>query len=238
MTPSENQEEPVISPREEALHYGEVCNCKLVREITAAFAHLVDASDSYTNSHSFRVAHYTKLLTIELGYSEEITERYYYAALLHDIGKTTIPKHVLFKNGRLSRQDCQAIREHPIRGYEALKDIRSAPELAQAAAFHHERPDGKGYPYGLRANSIPRVAQIIAVADAFDAMYSDRPYRERMNFEMAVEQIRTGAGTQFFADVVEAFMSIVQKGILRASNDLGGGCTENIDNTRKMTQTA
>ncbi len=107
------------------------------------------------------------------------------------------------------------------------------PELAIGAGAHHERPDGKGYPRGLEGEEIPRVAQIIAVADTFDAMYSDRPYRKRMNFNKAVSIIREVRGTQLTEDVVDAFLRLVDKGEFRNPNDTGGGTTEDIDNIRK-----
>ena len=107
------------------------------------------------------------------------------------------------------------------------------PELAIGAGAHHERPDGKGYPKGLKGDEIPRVAQIIAVADTFDAMYSDRPYRKRMNFDKAVSIIKEVSGTQLQADVVDAFLRLVDKGEFRAPDDIGGGSTEDINNIHK-----
>ena len=107
------------------------------------------------------------------------------------------------------------------------------PELAIGAGEHHERPDGKGYPKGLKGDEISRVAQIIAVADTFDAMYSDRPYRKRMNFDKAVSIIKDCAGTQLADDVVKAFLELVEKGHFRAPDDDGGGTTEDINNIHK-----
>ncbi|MBR4456970.1 MAG: hypothetical protein IKS32_12265 [Solobacterium sp.] len=107
------------------------------------------------------------------------------------------------------------------------------PDLAIGAGSHHERPDGKGYPRGLKGSDIPRVAQIIAVADTFDAMYSDRPYRKRMNYDKAVSIIREVAGTQLAQDVVDAFLRLHEQGKLRDVNDDGGGTTEDIDNIHK-----
>ena len=103
--------------------------------------------------------------------------------------------------------------------YNALKEISVMPELAIGAASHHERPDGKGYPLGLKGNAIPRVAQIIAVADTFDAMYSDRPYRKRMDFDKVVSIIKEVSGTQLTEDVVDAFLRLVEKDKFRSSND-------------------
>ena len=110
------------------------------------------------------------------------------------------------------------------------------PELAVGAGAHHERPDGRGYPRGLKGDEIPRVAQIIAVADTFDAMYSDRPYRKRMNFDKVCSIIQEVSGTQPEPDVVDAFMRLVKKGEFRAPDDTGGGTTEDIDNIHKRQQ--
>ena len=118
-------------------------------------------------------------------------------------------------------------------GYNVLKYISIMPELSVGAESHHERPDGKGYPQGLSGDEIPRVAQIIGVADAFDAMYSNRPYRNRMNFEKVVSIIKGASGTQLTADVVDAFLRIVDRGGFRAPDDNGGGTTEDIDNIHK-----
>ena len=107
------------------------------------------------------------------------------------------------------------------------------PELADGAGAHHERPDGKGYPRGLKGNQIPRVAQIIAVADTFDAMYSNRPYRPRMNFDKVVSIIKEVKGTQLSSDVVDAFLRLVDKGEFKAPDDDGGGSLEDINNIHK-----
>ena len=203
-----------------------------VREITEAFAKVVDMKDKYTNGHSTRVAQYTTLLATELGYDEETVERYNRIALLHDIGKIGVPPEVLNKPGKLTDEEFEVIKSHTTQGYEALKEISIMPELAVGAQSHHERPDGRGYPDHLKGDEIPRVAQIIAVADCFDAMYSNRPYRNRMNFEKVVSIIKEVSGTQLASDVVDAFLRLVEKGYFRAADDHGGGSTENIENIR------
>ena len=204
-----------------------------ITEMIEAFAKTIDMKDRYTNGHSFRVADYTSMLAKELGYSDEDVIKYHRIALLHDIGKIGVPAAVLNKQGKLTDEEFAIIKSHSSRGYNVLKDISIMPELAIGAAAHHERPDGKGYPKGLKGDEIPRVAQIIAVADTFDAMYSDRPYRKRMNFEKAVSIIRDGAGTQLEKDVVEAFLRLVDRGEFRAPDDVGGGTTEDINNIHK-----
>ncbi|MBQ9328434.1 MAG: HD domain-containing protein [Solobacterium sp.] len=205
-----------------------------IREMTEAFAKIIDMKDRYTNGHSMRVAEYTRKLTEELGYDKETVEKYYNIALLHDIGKIGVPPEVLNKPGKLTDEEFNIIKSHSTLGYTALKDISIMPDLAIGAGFHHERPDGKGYPRGLKQDEIPRVAQIIAVADTFDAMYSDRPYRKRMNFDKVVSIIREVSGTQLTPDVVDAFLRLVEKGELRDPNDTGGGSLEDIDNIHKQ----
>ena len=205
----------------------------LIREIVEAFAKTIDMKDQYTRGHSTRVAVYTSMLARELGYNEDTVEKYHNIALLHDIGKIGVRGEVLNKNGRLEDDEFAEIKSHTTKGYNVLKDISIMPELSVGAESHHERPDGKGYPRGLKGDEIPRVAQIIAVADAFDAMYSDRPYRKRMNFDKVVDIIRGASGTQLAEDVVDAFLRIVEDGGFRAADDHGGGSVEDIDNIHK-----
>ena len=177
-----------------------------------------------------RVARYTKMLATELGYDDETVEKYYNIALLHDIGKVGIPDNVLNKPGKLTDEEFELIKSHAARGYDVLKNISLMPEIAIGAQAHHERPDGKGYPNGLKCEEIPRVAQILAVADCFDAMYSNRPYRPRMNFDKAVSIITEVSGTQLTPDVVDAFLRLVEKGEFRAPDEHGGGSMESIEN--------
>lgn len=206
---------------------------ELTREIIEAFAKVVDLKDSYTQGHSFRVAKYTDMLARELGCDEETVEKYHNIALMHDIGKVGIPDSVLNKPGKLTDEEFGLIKSHAMRGYEVLENISLMPEIAIGARAHHERPDGKGYPLGLHGEELPMVAQIIAVADCFDAMYSNRPYRTRMNFERVVSIIKEVSGTQLSSDVVEAFLRLVEKGEFRDPDDHGGGSTESIENIRK-----
>ncbi len=187
----------------------------LLREIVEAFAKIIDMKDKYTNGHSSRVATYTAMLAKELGCDDETIEKYYNIALMHDVGKIGIPEDVLNKPGKLDPDEYRLIQSHSALGYNALKDISLMPELATGAGAHHERPDGKGYPNHLKQDEIPRVAQIIAVADTFDAMYSDRPYRNGMDFEKCVSIIKEVRGTQLTPDVVDAFLRLVDKGEFR-----------------------
>ncbi len=221
-----------VSDAEEQLHKQQQDKV-LLREIVTALVKTVDMKDQYTNGHSFRVAKYTAMLAEELGYDTETVEKYYDIALMHDIGKIGIPEEVLNKPGKLTDEEFATIKSHAKLGYDVLKDISIMPDLAEGAGCHHERPDGKGYPRGLKDGEIPRVAQIIAVADTFDAMYSNRPYRKRMNFDRVVSIIKEVSGTQLTEDVVDAFLRLVDKGKFRSLDDDGGGSVEDIDNIHK-----
>ena len=205
---------------------------QLTREIIEAFAKVVDLKDTYTQGHSFRVAKYTEMLARELGYDDETIEKYHNIALMHDIGKVGIPDSVLNKPGKLDDEEFALIKSHTSRGYDVLKNISLMPEIAIGARAHHERPDGNGYPLGLKESEMPRVAQIIAVADCFDAMYSNRPYRKRMNFEKVASIIKEVSGTQLTPDVVDAFLRLVDKGEFRDPDDHGEGSMESIENIR------
>ena len=205
---------------------------ELTREIIEAFAKVVDLKDSYTQGHSFRVARYTEMLARELGCDEDTVEKYRNIALMHDIGKVGIPDSVLNKPGKLTEEEFALIKSHTTRGYDVLQTISLMPEIAIGARSHHERPDGRGYPLGLNGDELPLVAQIIAVADCFDAMYSNRPYRSRMNFDRVVSIIKEVSGTQLSAPVVDAFLRLVDKGEFRAPDDEGGGSMESIENIR------
>lgn len=187
-------------------------NKKLINEMTTAFAKCVDSKDAYTNGHSFRVATYTAMIAKRMGKSKEEVESIYRIALLHDIGKISIPDIILNKPGRLNDEEYVIMKSHAIRGYDILKDITIAPELALGAACHHERIDGSGYPAGLKGDEIPEVAQIIAVADTFDAMYSTRPYRKKMDLGDAMKEIKKGSGTHFNPKVVDIFITLAKEG--------------------------
>ena len=192
---------------------------KLIREVVEAFARVIDMKDKYTRGHSIRVAHYTAMLAREMGCDDDTVERFYNIGLLHDIGKIGIDDEVLNKPGKLNDEEYATIKSHSALGYDTLKDISIMPDLAIGAGAHHERPDGKGYPKGLKEEDIPLVARIIAVADTFDAMYSNRPYRNRMPFAKVYSIIKEVRGTQLDSEVVDAFMRLVDQGKFRAPDD-------------------
>ncbi|MBQ9482345.1 MAG: HD domain-containing protein [Clostridia bacterium] len=190
-------------------------NQKLINEMTRVFANCIDMKDAYTNGHSVRVATYTAMIAKKMGKSESEVEQIYNIALLHDIGKISIPDSILNKQGKLDDAEYMVMKSHSSRGYEILKDITIAPGIALGACYHHERYDGRGYPAGLKGDAIPEVAQIIAVADTFDAMYSTRPYRRKLPLEEVVAEIKRCSGTQFNPKVVDVFLDLVKEGAFR-----------------------
>ncbi|MBQ8924415.1 MAG: HD domain-containing protein, partial [Lachnospiraceae bacterium] len=156
----------------------------------------------------------TELFARNMGYSDEELEDIYNIALLHDIGKISIPDHILGKQAKLNDEEYAIIKSHAQNGYEILKDIEIMPNLSLGAGCHHERIDGKGYPRGLKGDEIPPVAKIIAVADTFDAMYSSRPYRKKMKLEDVMAEINRVKGTQLSEEVVDVVNKLYEEGEL------------------------
>lgn len=183
-------------------------------EVINAFAKAIDYKDRYTNGHSFRVAKYTGMLAEKLGYEGDELTDIQNIALLHDVGKISIPDAILNKPEALNDEEYAVMKTHAQNGYEILKEIKSAPELALGAGYHHERLDGQGYPHGVAGDDIPMVAQIIAVADTFDAMYSTRPYRKKMELSVVIDRIKESAGTQLNPEVVGKMVELFREGKL------------------------
>lgn len=166
-------------------------------EVVSALAEAIDAKDAYTNGHSSRVAKYSKMIAAKLGYPETEQNEIYMMGLLHDVGKIGVPDEVINKPGRLTDEEFEMIKAHPVIGSRILGSIKENPRLATGARWHHERYDGRGYPDGIAGEAIPEEARIIAVADAYDAMTSMRSYRGIMPQEAVRSEIEKGIGTQF-----------------------------------------
>ena len=172
-----------------------------------ALAKSIDARDGYTGGHCERVMHLALMIGEKIGLSDKELNDLKYASALHDIGKIGISDCLLNKPGKLSPEEYKMIQEHPTIGYEILHGIDFLKEAKKIVLYHHERLDGKGYPEGIEADKIPYLAQIITVADVFDAMTSSRPYRtEPMLVNEAIEELRRCSGTQFNGDIVELFV--------------------------------
>jgi diguanylate cyclase (GGDEF)-like protein/putative nucleotidyltransferase with HDIG domain len=169
----------------------------------------VDARDHHSRDHSKKVSRHAANIAAALGYSKDRIERIRTAALLHDIGKVSIPDHLLTKSEPLVAEDWELIHAHPNLGVAILQHVDSLKDCLAAVQYHHERYDGTGYPAGLKGDNIPLDARILAVADSYDAMTSPRPYRSALSAEEAIEEVRRGAGTQFDSRVVHAFLSTI-----------------------------
>ena len=166
----------------------------------------LDAKDAYTCGHSSRVADVAVELARRLGFDEDGIRRIRMAGMLHDVGKIGVEDSVLRKPGKLTAEEFEQIKQHPVLGYEILKGIRQFRNILPAVRHHHESIDGSGYPDGLAGDAIPRDAQVLAVADAFDAMTSDRPYRAGMPLQRVIDVFQKGRDQQWAADVVDTLL--------------------------------
>jgi putative nucleotidyltransferase with HDIG domain len=169
---------------------------------------VVDTKDIYTRGHSDRVAFYSMRIGEALQLSAEEMETLRVGSLFHDIGKVGTSDEVLFKNGPLTREEFNEIKRHPMGGVNILSALSMFEKIIPLVRSHHEKYDGTGYPDGLKGEEIPFLARIVMVADAFDAMTSDRAYRSKMTVEQAVGQLRSGAGRQFDARIVDVAIPI------------------------------
>lgn len=175
-------------------------------ETSMAFASAIDAKDRYTGGHTKRVALFSVLIAKYMGKNAEEIEDIRLAANLHDIGKIGVDDRVLKKEAPLDREEWEHMKLHPEFGYKILAHVKSMKLITDGMRYHHERPDGLGYPLGLKGEEIPEIARIISVADTFDAMTSNRPYRRGMDYDTAFEEIVSHRGTQFDEKVVDAFI--------------------------------
>lgn len=184
-------------------------NERLFIHVVHSLADAIDAKDTYTNGHSGRVAKYSKEIARRYGYSDKAQSDIYMMGLLHDVGKIGVPDAVINKPAKLSDEEFEMIKTHPVMGARILKNIKEMPSLAIGARWHHEKYGGGGYPDGLAGERIPEEARIIAVADAYDAMSSMRSYRNVLPQEVVRAEIEKGRGTQFdpkFADIMLAMI--------------------------------
>jgi putative nucleotidyltransferase with HDIG domain len=184
-----------------------------LKDFVRAFSEVLEEVDPYTRHHSARVSQYAVRLARELGLAERDVEEVEYAALVHDLGKIGPQhQHILQKPGTLSHEEQRTLRAHPAAGAEIVRKVRALRRPAEIVRAHHERPDGQGYPFGLQSEDVPMGARILNVADAFDAMTSDRPYRRALSVRAALDELRRGAGTQFDAQVVATLLRMYEQG--------------------------
>lgn len=195
------------------LHVEQKKTKSLYLQTVTALSEAVDAKDRYTSGHSKRVAEYARIIAKRLGKSAEEQEEIYRAGLLHDIGKIRIPVEIINKEGKLTDEEYDIIRIHPITGYHILRGIAGDNEIATGAKYHHERYDGKGYPNGLAGEEIPEVARILGVADTYDAMTSNRSYRGALPQDVARSEIEKGKGTQFDPIIADIMLQMIDEDI-------------------------
>jgi HD-GYP domain-containing protein (c-di-GMP phosphodiesterase class II) len=185
---------------------------KTYRDTIRAFAAAIDIKDKYTQGHSERVGRYSEIIAQEMGWSEEEVEGIQIAGYLHDVGKLIVDRNIINAPYNIDAKLSNELNRHPSAGYEILAPIKHPyADIPLTAKYHHERIDGRGYPDGLKDEQIPIGAKIVSLADSFDAMTTDRPYRRRRSFEDVVRDLRESSGKQFDGKVVAAFAKAMLK---------------------------
>ena len=200
----------VIQEKNHQLHdaYDQLQNSYL--EMISTIRRVVDAKDTYTRGHSDRVSYYAARLAQYMGRDEAYCEQVRLAGLFHDVGKLSIPDDILLKPERLTDEEYEIIKSHPRQGVELLSVITHFRPILPAILCHHEHMDGSGYPEGLRGTEIPEEARIVAVADTFDAMTSDRQYRKALTAQWAMEELERYKGTQLDTEIVDTFLEMLR----------------------------
>ncbi len=190
------------------------------KDTVKAFAAAIDRKDKYTEGHSVRVGKYSEAIARELGWGEEEIEGAAFAGYLHDIGKITVERKIINAPYRINAKESTELNKHPGAGYEILQPIRHPyAGVPLAAKYHHERLDGRGYPDGLYDREIPYIAKVVNLADAFDAMTSDRPYRRRRSAQEVFEDLQRNSGKQFAPELVTALLRGVMRELSGESKD-------------------
>jgi putative two-component system response regulator len=179
-------------------------------DVIFALARTVEARDAYTDQHLWRLAEYSRAMCNAMGGSPAEARYAWYGGLLHDIGKIAIDPMILRKPGALTREEFEEVKRHPDVGAAIVSSMRFAPIVAPIVRSHHERWDGGGYPLGLAGEDIPLAARIVAVADAYDAMTTDRPYRGAIDIEEAERRLRAGGGEQWDRTIVDVFVDMLR----------------------------
>ncbi len=185
-----------------------------VHQFAESLGNAIDAKDTCTSSHSDEVAVISKALSVQIRLNPDECRALHIAGHLHDIGKIGIPDSILKKKGKLTDEEYEVVKKHPVIGSEIVSPVlvfSGENGIAEMILYHHERFDGKGYPAGLKGRNIPFGARIIAVADTLSAIMQDRPYRQAMSFNHALKEIERCSGTQFDPVVVNALMEISDK---------------------------
>lgn len=182
----------------------------IIEQTMKSFVNFIDAKDEYTRGHSARVAKYSKAIAAQLGYDAEFQQDIFYMGLMHDIGKITIPDSILNKTSHLSAEEWEIIKMHTTNGEKLLQDFTVMPSIKDAALYHHERYDGKGYIYQLKGEAIPLTARIICVADSFDAMNTNRCYRLKYSKDRIIQELERCSGKQFDPIIANAMIELLK----------------------------
>ena len=183
----------------------------LSTQVMTTLASVIDAKDAYTNGHSLRVAKYSLELARRMGKNSQELSEIYYTALLHDIGKVGVPDEIINKEGRLTDEEYECMKKHPEIGASILENISEMTSISVGAHWHHERYDGNGYPDALKGEQIPEIARIISVADAYDAMTSNRSYRRLLAQSRVRAEIEAGKGTQFDPEIADHMLNMIDE---------------------------
>lgn len=178
---------------------------QFTKELIISIIQILEMHDKYTSGHSENVAIIASNIAAKMGLPRKEINDSYWAGMVHDLGKILIPLDILNKEGSLTKEEYDLIKKHPYWGYKGLSSSKSLRHIARYVLYHHERWDGNGYPQGLEGEEIPLISQIIAVADAWDAMISSRSYREPLSEEKALQEIKDNKRSQFSPAVVEVF---------------------------------
>ncbi len=201
--------------REASYEQNERNKDNIISQSINTFANLIDAKDPYTKGHSTRVSFYTQKIAERLKLHESEVRNLGYIALMHDCGKIGIPDNILTKPSKLTDEEFKIMQGHTTYGGKALEDFTSINGIVEGALYHHERYDGKGYPKGLKGDNIPFYARIICVADALDAMNSDRCYRPHLRPDVIKKELKSNAGTQFDPEIVECALELIEDGVIK-----------------------
>jgi HD-GYP domain-containing protein (c-di-GMP phosphodiesterase class II) len=190
-------------------------NRELFLGTVKGLAAAIDGKDPYTRGHSERVSRISVAIAQRLGLPDDECEKIRISALLHDVGKIAIDDNILKKPAALTDDEFEIMKQHPQKGYKIMSQIRAMKEFLPGMYMHHEMVNGLGYPQGLKGDQIPLMAKVVAVADTFDAMTTDRPYQQAMNFEAAVERIQSLVDIRYDSTVVAAFVEACEEGQIR-----------------------
>lgn len=207
------------SVREENYRKNEEKMNNVISQTMSTFANFIDTKDKYTKGHSARVSYYSRKIAEKLGMSEEEIRDIGYIGLMHDCGKLAIPGEILNKPGKLSSEEFKVMQSHTVNGEAILKDFTAIEGIKDGALYHHERYDGCGYMKGLAGEEIPLVARIIGVADAMDAMNSDRCYRNHLSKDVILSELEKNKGTQFDPKIAQIMIDMINSGEVFIEND-------------------